>query len=307
MNVTVFGGAGFLGSHVADILSERGYRVTIFDKIVSPYLRKDQEMIIGDVLEEDAVRKAVEDADFIYNFSALADIDQAKHYPIETIKINVLGNANILEACRQARRVKRFIFSSSIYVYSDSGSFYRSSKQACELFIESYQSVYGLDYTILRYGSLYGPRAGERNWIYRMLKQALLEGKISRDGDGDETREYIHVHDAARLSVDILKDEYKNRRVIITGGESMKMRDLMTMVKEILKGQIKLEYLPAKNSEHYEMTPYVFNPQIATKLHATESVDMGQGILNILAEIYQKHKDEIQQRGHDQHPTKNPQ
>jgi UDP-glucose 4-epimerase len=305
MNVIVFGGSGFLGSHVADMLSERGYRVTIFDKATSAYLRKDQEMIVGDVLDEEAVKKAVEGADFVYNFSALANIEEASRLPVEAVKVNVLGTMHILEACRQARRVKRFIFSSSIYVYSDSGSFYRSSKQACELFIENYQSAYGLDFTILRYGSLYGPRTDESNWIYRMLKQALLEGKITRNGDGDETREYIHVHDAARLSVDVLKDEYKNRRMIVTGGEPMKMRDLMTMVKEILKGDVKLEYLPAEHNEHYEITPYVFNPQIATKLHATESVDMGQGILNILAELYQKHKDEIQRRGSSNIPSKN--
>lgn len=288
MNVIVFGGSGFLGSHVADVLSDRRHQVTIFDKVVSPYLRKDQEMIIGDVLDEKAVREAVRDIDIVYNFIALADIDEAGRRPVETAHVNIIGNINVLEAAR-AEMVKRFIFSSSIYVYSDTGSFYRSSKQSCELFIENYQKVYGLNYTILRYGSLYGPRSDERNWVYKILKQALLEKKITREGDGEEIREYIHVQDAAKLSVDILQDEYKNRRVIVTGNEQIKIKDLLTMIKEMLKGDVQIEFKSAEHSEHYEITPYVFNPQIAAKIRGNEHLDMGQGILNILSEIHSKY------------------
>lgn len=288
MKVTVFGGSGFLGSHVADILTERGHKVVIFDKSASPYLKREQEMIIGDITDEKAVCEAVKGSEVVYNFVAISDIDEAHLNPIDTTRINILGNINTLEAAKRAN-VKRFIFSSSIYVYSDAGSFYRSSKQACELFIENYHKNYGLNYTILRYGSLYGPRANERNWIYNILKQALLEKRISREGDGEEIREYIHVQDAARLSIDVLDDQYKNRRVIITGNERMKIKDLLMMVKEMLKGEIEIEYLPAKDSDHYEITPYVFNPQLATKLQSKEYLDMGQGILNILGEIHQKH------------------
>ncbi len=288
MNVIVFGGSGFLGSHVADVLSERGHKVTIFDKVVSAYLRKDQEMMVGDVLDEKAVREAVRDMDIVYNFIALADIDEASKRPVETAQVNILGNLNVLEAAK-AEKVKRFIFSSSIYVYSDAGSFYRSSKQSCELFIDNYQNVYGLDYAILRYGSLYGPRSDEHNWVYRTLKQALIDKKITREGDGEEIREYIHVQDAARLSVDILKEEYKNRRVIITGNEQIKVKDLLTMIQEMLKGDVKIEFQPARHNEHYKITPYVFNPQIAAKIRGNEHLDMGQGILNILSELHQKH------------------
>lgn len=288
MNVTVFGGAGFIGSHVADALTDRGYKVIIFDKSASSYLRENQEIIVGDVLDDDAVREAVKGADIVYNFAAIADIDEACSRPIDTARINVMGNMNILEASQEAN-IKRFIFSSSIYVYSDVGSFYRSSKQACELFIENYQKTCGLDYTILRYGSLYGPRSDERNWIYKILKQALTEKRIVRDGDGGEIREYIHVLDAAKLSVDILQEEYKNRRIIITGNEQIKIRDLLTMVKEMLKGDVEIEFQEAQKNEHYEITPYVFNPQIATKIRSHEHLDMGQGMLHILSDIYKKH------------------
>ncbi len=287
MNVTVFGGAGFLGSHVADALTDRGYKVKIFDRKKSLYLKKNQQMIEGDILDAEAVRKAVADADYVYNFIAIADLDEANLDPMQTAKINIVGNINILEAIKKTK-VKRFIFSSSIYVYSDAGSFYRSSKQACELFIENYQKAFGLDYTVLRYGSLYGPRSNEQNWVYRILKQALFEKKIIREGNGEEIREYIHVYDAARLSVDILEEEFRNRHIIITGNERMRIKDLMTMIQEILKGDVELQFLPTKINEHYEITPYVFKPQLAFKLHASEFVDMGQGMIEILNDI---HKD----------------
>ena len=107
-----------MGSHVADVLTERGHDVVVFDKTTSPYLRKGQKMVVGDVLDTEAVRNVVQGADIVYNFAALSDLDEAKNFPIETVKVNVLGNINILEASKDAK-IKRFIFSSSIYVYSD--------------------------------------------------------------------------------------------------------------------------------------------------------------------------------------------
>jgi UDP-glucose 4-epimerase len=189
MKAVVFGGSGFLGSHVAEALTEGGYDVTVFDVSKSRYLQKDQKMVVGNILDEKSVNKVVGGADVVYNFAGIADIDEANDKPIETAKINILGNTIILDACKKSN-VKRFVFASSVYVYSKAGSFYRSSKQACELIIENYNEVFGLPFTILRYGSLYGPRADERNWIYQILIQAVTEGKITRYGDGEELREY---------------------------------------------------------------------------------------------------------------------
>ena len=284
MKAIVFGGSGFLGSHVADVLTDRGFSVKIFDIRKSLYLQKNQKMIIGDILDEEAVNNAVEGCDVVYNFAAMSDIDEAHRKPVETIKKNILGNTYILEACRK-HNVKRFVFASTIYVYSDKGSFYRSSKQACELIIENYNEVFNLPYTILRYGSLYGPRAQDTNWIRKILKQALTEGKITRYGDGEEIREYIHVKDAARLSVDILDEKYKNSIVMITGNNPMKIKDLHLMIKEILKNKIELEYLPAVSNTHYEITPYTFAPKMAKKIVSNEYYDLGQGILECLYEI----------------------
>ena len=288
MKVVVFGGSGFVGSHVADILTEKGHEVTIFDLHPSEYLKKGQKMLVGDILDEKAVDRAVDGADVVYNFAGIADIDEASIKPIETIKSNILGNTVILEACRR-HKVKRFVFASSVYVYSGAGSFYRSSKQACELITENYNEKYGLPFTILRYGSLYGPRADERNWVYQILKQAVAEGKITRLGDGEELREYIHVQDAARCSVEILSPEFENQYVIITGSQQMKVKDLMIMIKEMLNNKIELEFVPTESTIHYEITPYSFNPKVAKKFVSNYYIDLGQGILDLLGSIYKKH------------------
>jgi len=294
MKVIVFGGSGFLGSHVADTLTERGYEVTIFDLKPSPHLKKNQEMVVGDILDEQAVREVIKGADIVYNFAAVADMDQAKLDPVNTIKVNTLGNTNILQACAQAR-VKRFVFASSVYVYSRAGSFYRASKQACELIIENYQKIHNLPFTILRYGSLYGTRAHENNWLYHTLKQAVKEGKIVRYGDGEEIREYIHIKDAARLSVEVLDEKYKNQYIIVSGHQQMKLKDMMFMIKEIMGKDFEMEYrevsakgCPYDPELHYEITPYVFNPKLAMKMLSSHYVDLGQGILELLDNIHKE-------------------
>jgi UDP-glucose 4-epimerase len=286
MKIIVFGGSGFLGSHVADALTAAGHEVTIFDLRQSEFLQPSQKMVIGDILDEKLVREAIAGQDILFNFAGLADIDEAKTKPLETVKYNILGNTVLLEAARQAG-IKRFVYASTIYVYSDSGSFYRCSKCACEMYIETYQKQYGLNYTILRYGTLYGTRADKRNSVYRFVTQAMLEEKIMYPGNGDEIREYINVLDAAQASVEIINDEYINQQVIFTGHYPMKISDLFTMIKEILKKDIKIMYQP-KSMDHYTITPYTFVPKLGKKYVKHYYVDMGQGLLLCMQEIFDK-------------------
>lgn len=282
--IVIFGGAGFLGSHTADALTRQGYEVTIFDIRKSPYLIENQKMIVGNILDESDVDQAIKGSDYVYNFAGIADIGEASEKPIESVKNNILGNTFILNSCKE-HKIKRFVFASTVYVYSQSGSFYRATKQACETLIEEYQRKYDLSYTILRYGSLYGPRSPETNWIHNIIKEALTKGRITRHGDGEEIREYIHVVDAAELSVKILSEKYENRIMTITGNKSMRIKDLHLMIKEMLNGSISLEYLPSVSTSHYEITPYNFNPRVAKKLVSNEYYDLGQGILELLSEI----------------------
>lgn len=285
MNIIVFGGSGFLGSHVADALSDAGHKVWIYGRKRSSYLRPDQEMILGDILDEECVREAVSGKDVVYHFAAIADLGEAKLDPPKTVRTNILGTVILLEAARHAK-VQRFVFASSLYVYSEAGSFYRTSKYASELLIENYQEAFGLDHTILRYGSLYGPRADERNTIHRLLTQALSGGRLVYPGTGEEMREYVHAEDAARASVAILAPEYRNQHLIITGHQMIKVKDLLTMINEMMGGTLTVELTPSSSKEHYRMTPYAFHPRLGKKFIVSPvAIDMGQGLLHCLNEI----------------------
>ena len=282
--ICVVGGAGFLGSHVADALSDAGHGVRIYDRNPSPWLRSDQEMVIGDLLDANSVAAAVAGSDAVYNFAALADLNEALNKPVETVRVNVLGNMHVMEACR-LHRVKRFVYASTVYVYSRQGGFYRCSKQAAEQYVDEYQRAYGLDYTILRYGSLYGPRADQSNGLYRIVKHALETGVVRYEGSADALREYIHVEDAARASVAALGDEFRNQSVILTGQEPMRVLDLLEMLAEILDLDKPVEFVANAQPGHYVRTPYAYQPKLGRKYVPPMHVDLGQGLIQLIEDV----------------------
>lgn len=284
-NVLVTGGSGFIGSHVADLLTERGYNVRIFDIEKSPYLQPGQEMYVGDLLELSDVKNALSGIDYVFHFAGIADIDECAQRPVDTVKYNILGTTYLLDESVKAN-IQRFFFASSAYVYSDAGYFYRSSKQACENLIENYADLYDLKYTTLRYGSLYGSRSGITNSIYKLLQQAVEENKLTYYGTGDELREFIHVHDAAEITVNCMDKEFENSRLTITGYEKMRYKDLLHMIKEILSNKVDIEIKKSKREAHYKITPYNFNPKLGKKIVNTSQIDLGQGLMQLIEEIY---------------------
>ncbi len=296
MKIVFFGGSGFLGSHVCDKLSEAGHDVTIVDLRPSPYLRPDQKMVTGSLLDEDLVNTVVSGADAVFDFAGLADIGESNQKPVETARINVLGNVILLEACRKAG-VRRYVFASTLYVYGKSGGFYRCSKQACELYIENYRDMFGLEYTILRYGSLYGPRADRRNAINRFVAEALEKGEITYYGAPTALREYIHVEDAALSTVEILKPEYANQNIVLTGDQPMQVGDLFRMIGEMLGKEIKINYQHDPNSGHYQITPYAFMPKVGRKMTPHLSTELGQGVLKVMEEIHQELHPDLKELG----------
>lgn len=287
MKITVFGGSGFLGSHVCDKLSEANHEVTIFDRVNSPWLKEDQSMVIGDITDEEDVANAVSGSDMVFNFAGIADIGEANKRAVDTVRYNVLGNAIILEQCVKSE-IERYVFASSMYVYSSSGGFYRCSKQSCELYIETFAENFGLDYTILRFGTLYGTRSNQFNAIHRYIHQALHENKITYVGGGNAIREYISVEDAARCCVEILKPEYIGEHIILTGPQQMKVKDLLRMIGEILGKKLEFDFRDPVEQAHYEITPYSFNPKIGKKLILPLQMDLGQGLLKVIEEIHQQ-------------------
>jgi UDP-glucose 4-epimerase len=289
-NILVIGGSGFMGSHTADVLSQSGALVTILDKVKSCWLREDQSMIVGDAMDPDVLDKSMHNIDYVYYFSGVADIREAKLNPHNTIELNIMGITRALDSAVK-NKVKKIIYASTMYVYSAYGSFYRASKQAAEIIIEAYHEQYEIDYTFLRYGSLYGPRSQNWNGVRSFANQIINKGHLEYTGNGSEVREYIHVQDAAMLSVKVLNNEYNNRGVTITGQQAMRVSDIISMLFEIEGKELDVKYLDINNeTSHYGNTPYRYTPKKSKKIIPTEFVDLGQGLLDLVEEIHQERK-----------------
>jgi len=245
-------------------------------------------MVVGDISDPRALAAAAAGCDAVFHLAGFADLNEARTRPVETATTNLVGTLNVLEAARNAG-VQRFVFASTVYVYSRAGGFYRCSKQACEEYIDEYQRQFGLDYTILRFGSLYGPRADEANGVHRLLLHAARGERIRHVGTPGDTREYVHVEDAARLSADALAPEFANQHLVITGQHAMTLENLFTMFSEILGRSLDVEYVDppeGRYDAHYRVTPYAFNPRVGRKLTSTCYVDMGQGLLQMLEQLH---------------------
>ena len=289
--VTVLGGSGFLGSHVVDALLEAGKEVTVFDKEPVDYWGGGVEIIQGDLREVESLNMSMTGAEAVFNFAGLADLETAKTKAVETAEINVLGNAQALESARR-NDVHKFIYASSVYVSSREGGFYRTSKRAAEDYVREFHSQWRLPYVIARYGSLYGPRSDDRNGLHRIVRQALETGSVSYVGSLDALREYIHVVDAAKLTVSLLRTEFANESITVTGMQSMRVKDLLEMLSEILGlgGQVHFESDP--DSAHYVRTPYAVMSTPSRKVVPNSHVDLGEGLLQLISNIQSQMKHE---------------
>jgi len=282
--VVVFGGNGFIGSYVVEELLEKGYDVISADLNPSKYV-DDKYFKKCDILDVQAVSNLVEGSDIVYNFAGFANLDDAITNSIKAFELNVMGNMNILEACKKYH-IKRFVYASSAYAMSDKGSFYGISKLTSEKIIEEYYKKFGLEFTIVRYGSVYGERDYHNNYIYNLLKTSVTTGEIIHSGDGEEIREYIHAVDVAKLAVDIIKsDEFINEHIILTGVERMQRKELFKMINEILGNKLKIKLNNDGYQNHYKITPYSFHPTKSKKLVANPYIDMGQGLIECLKDI----------------------
>ncbi len=280
--VVVFGGSGFVGSHVADALTEANHEVIIYDSKPSKYLIENQKIVLGKLDDLKAITEITSKAEAVYNFAALSDLNESMDKPIDTIKTNILGNCNILEACR-INSVKRFIFASSLYVNSREGGFYGASKKSAELFVEEYQREFGLEYTILRYGSLYGPRSDNKNGLRKIISEAVINKSLKYHGDKDSVREYIHVKDAALASIEALGDKFKNKKLILTGQQSIKLVDLLTMLAEMMNYPKKsINFVNKEYKGHYIQTPYHHDSDLAQKYIPDTFIDLGEGLLELI-------------------------
>ncbi|PQJ81093.1 NAD-dependent epimerase/dehydratase family protein [Polaribacter glomeratus] len=286
--VLVFGGFGFLGYYLVKELLSKKYEVTVADIQTNDQLENLVSYHYCDISNEEMVKHVFETDtfDFVYNLAGFANLDRAIKNPLKTIQLNVVGNIHIIDECLK-HNIKKFVYASSAYAVSNKGSFYGISKLASEKIIEEYHHKHKLEFVILRYGSVYSERDYDNNYIYNLVKEALLTHKINHKGDGNEIREYIHASDAAKLSVDVIESEYYNNiHVILTGNERMQRKELFQMINEILNNKVEIKCNDTGYANHYKFTPYSFDPSVSKKLIANPHIDMGQGLLECVRAVY---------------------
>lgn len=283
MRVVVTGSSGFLGSHLADAATARGMSVRLFDVAPSPWRTTDQDEVVADVRDADAVAAAVADADAVFHLAAVADLREAAEDPERATDVNVEGTRTVLAAARAAG-VSRVLLASSVYAHSRAGGTYRDSKRAAErLAREAHAS--GLPTTILRFGSLYGPRADPGNAVRRILTQVLTERRIDFWGDGTEVREYAHVADAAALALDALDERHAGATLHLTGRERITTRELVELVAEMVGGDVPITFSDRPFDGRYRLTPFTLTEEpveLGRTLVGDSYIDLGLGLLHTM-------------------------
>jgi UDP-glucose 4-epimerase len=113
----------------------------------------------------------------------------------------------------------------------------------------------------------------------------LETNEINYKGTGNERREFIHVLDAARLSVRVLSEEYINQKILLAGPRSIELREAVEVINEILGGKIKIQYSKSSSRTHYVLSSYSFRPEVVRKLVGDYHIEFGQGILSLAEEV----------------------
>lgn len=294
MKVGVIGGSGFIGSHVVDKLIEAGHSVTVFDMTKSH--REDimhKEVSITDL--EGTIEALKDDFDAIYLLAAMADVNDCYQNPISTIEVNVLGVANVLEACVK-NGIERLIFASTVWTYglsdlievdektplnvSNQEHIYTASKVAAETIIQSYSSLYNQDFTILRYGIPYGPRA-RGGTVLPIFTRLAMEGKpLTIQGDGSAQRKFIYVEDLADGNLAALKPEAKNRVFNLEGPRNISVKEVAEAVKENFDGKVEINYVEARPGDYVGKS--VSNDKALKLLNWKPEVDFYEGAKNFI-------------------------
>ena len=245
MRILVTGGAGFIGSHVVDRLAAAGHRPRIFDARPSPYPgHEGHEAVRGDLLDPAAVRAAAEGCDAIVHLAAAADVGEVAKDPQGAEALNARGTLNVLEAARATG--VRVLYASTIWAYSDvvadevdedtglalPSHFYTATKVAGEMYCRSYQELYGVPSTILRFGIPYGPRARPAAVLPIFVNKALAGEPLTIAGDGSQSRRFVYVEDLAEGVVAALAPCAAGRVYNLVGGEDVSVRDIADSVSD---------------------------------------------------------------------------
>lgn len=257
MRVAVIGGSGFIGSHVIDKLLADGHDVTVYD-MMTP--QQNVRHIMIDIMDfHRTVVALAGDYEIIYILAAMANVNDIYKNPLENAIVNFQGVVNILEAMR--RYGGRVIFASTVWVYmlanetnvdeetpllvQNTNHTYTASKIAAELYIQSYNKLYDLDFTILRYGIPYGPRGRGGTVITNFVDKALRGQPLTIHGDGSQYRNFVYIEDLAAGNVAALQDEAKNRIYNLEGLRPITIREVAETVQKLV-GNVEIDYLDVR-------------------------------------------------------------
>ncbi|MBO8137678.1 MAG: NAD-dependent epimerase/dehydratase family protein [Desulfotomaculum sp.] len=251
MRILVTGGAGFIGSHIVDMLVEQDYRVLVVDNLSTgreDNLNPRAEFSSTDICSRELIGLVGKfRPEIVIHQAAQVSVPLSLKNPVDDAMINVLGTVNLLEACRLAG-VRKIIYASSAAVYGNPvylpvdekhpvkpGSGYGLSKHTCERYLELYRRLYGLEYTVLRYANVYGPRQdgfGEGGVVAKFIECLRRGASPVIYGDGRQTRDFVYVKDAAGANLAALSAG-DNRVLNVSTGNPTSINKLFSLLKDI--------------------------------------------------------------------------
>ncbi|MBN8251383.1 NAD-dependent epimerase/dehydratase family protein [Priestia flexa] len=266
MKVLVTGGTGFIGSHVVECLLENGYTPVVLDNLSSGIrsnLADDVSFYNMSILSKEIEQVfKIEKPEVVIHLAAQVNVSTSLKAPVEDAATNILGTINLLDMCKK-HAVKKFIFSSSSAVYGDADtvideetptsplSFYGTSKLVSESYIQLFQRLHGLSFTIFRYANVFGPRQksdGEGGVISIFINQ-LLNGKTpSIFGTGNQTRDFVFVEDVAKANVLAIKSG-ENEIINISSNHQISINELFKLLAAEISSSATPNYLPGQSGE----------------------------------------------------------
>jgi len=271
MKCLVTGGAGFIGSHVVDLLIQEGHDVSVVDNLSTGSennLNSSSRLFETDIRDVKRLESIFysERPDVVFHLAAQVDVGKSMRIPIEDAEINILGSLNVLEACRKSG-VKKVIYSNSggagsgepQYFPVDEDhpispmSHYGVSKHTVEHYLEVYRDLHGLKFTSLRYANIYGPRQdpfGEGGVVAIFSRKLLDEESPVIFGDGNQTRDFMYVGDVAK--VNLLCMEGADNLILNVGtGSEISVNDLFFKLRGIEDSEIPVIYGSAREGDIY--------------------------------------------------------
>jgi UDP-glucose 4-epimerase len=283
---------------VVDKLLERGHEVTVFD-IMKPQrnLGVDVNHITIDITDSSNTTIALTGHyDVIYLLAAMADVNDVFKNPVEAGMVNVMGTANVLEAARR-NGIPRVILASTVWVYemadaravnentpiclSKANHVYTSTKMAAEMYCHSYHKLYDLNFTILRYGIPYGPRARDSIVSAIFVRKALNKEPLVIYGNGMQRRNFIYVEDLAEGNVAALKDVAKNQTYNLDGMRGVTIKEVAETVKEIIGNNVEIKYEKGRPGDYSGIV--VSNEKAKRELGWEPKIDFREGMERYIA------------------------